>query len=132
MATRNQTQRTILLIDDDTNIRKMTRLRLERAGYRVATAARGELGLSMARIEHPDLIILDVLMPLMDGREVLKRLKADPETRDVPVGLLTVVTTDEQMSEPIPPGAAFYLTKPYDSDELLQKVEVALSKRSQR
>ncbi len=122
MASGKETRRTILLIDDDTNIRKMTRLRLERAGYRVATAARGELGLSMAKIEHPDLIILDVLMPLMDGREVLKRLKADTETQQIPVGMLTVVTDDERMSEPIPPGAAFHLTKPYESGDLLEKI----------
>ena len=125
------TGRTVLLIDDESNIRKVTRLRLEVEGYTVLTAARGEVGLSLAKMERPDVILLDVLMPHMDGREVLRRLKADPETQDIPVVMLTVVGTEDELFEPIGPGAVVHVTKPYESEDLVQKVKQVLSEHPQ-
>jgi len=119
----------ILLIDDESNVRKMTKARLEQAGYDVLSAARGELGLDVAQREKPDAIILDVMMPQMDGREVLKRLKADPETHDIPVIILTVIQPGDDMADPIPPGADAHLSKPYRPDELLQKLRGILDER---
>ena len=76
--------RTVLLVEDESNIRKMTRARLEREGYTVLTATQGDMGLTMAKREQPDVILLDVLMPIIDGREVLRRLKADAATQQIP------------------------------------------------
>ena len=119
----------VLLIDDESNIRKMTKTRLEQAGFDVLSAARGEAGLDIARREKPDAIILDVMMPQMDGREVLKRLKAEPETKDIPVIILTVIQPGEEMADPIPAGAAIYMSKPYRPDELVQKLQRILDER---
>ncbi len=116
----------MLLVEDESNIRKMTRARLEREGYTVLTASQGDMGLAMAKREQPDLILLDVLMPKTDGREVLRRLKADAATQQIPVIMLTVVGMDEALSDPMPPGAVFHVTKPYDPQDLLAKVRMAL------
>ena len=122
---------TILLIDDDMSIRKVTTARLERAGYRVVTAQEGEEGLKMARTEQPQAILLDIMMPRMDGREVLRRLKADPETRNIPVILLTVVGEDEALYAPLGQDRALFVLKPYNPRELLEKIHTVLLKRQE-
>jgi two-component system cell cycle response regulator len=131
MAEETATQ-TVLIIEDDTNIRKMTSLRLAREGYRVLTAPAGEEGLEVARRERPHVILLDVLMPEMDGREVLRRLKADPDTCDIPVILLSVLRPEDGLAESIPQGQAIYLSKPYKHQDLLKTVHFALSGRSRQ
>ena len=118
---------TILIIDDDTSVRKVAKVRLEREGYRVVAAADGDEGLQLAQMEHPQLILLDILMPRMDGREVLRRLKADPATHAIPVILLTVLEAQDELHEPIGPGYADRLSKPYNPDHLLQKVRALLA-----
>jgi CheY-like chemotaxis protein len=119
-------QSTILIIDDDTSVRKVAQIRLQREGYRVLAAADGEEGLRLARAERPQVILLDILMPRMDGREVLRRLKADPATHAIPVLLLTVIEAHDELHEPIGPGWADRLSKPYNPDQLLQKVQALL------
>ena len=119
---------TILVIDDDPGVRKVAVLRLEREGYRVLAAADGEEGVSLAKTEHPDVVLLDILMPRMDGREVLRRLKGDPATHAIPIILLTVIEAHDEAREPIGPGYADWLSKPYNPDHLLQKVQAAMTR----
>ena len=118
--------KTVLLIDDDANIRKMTSVRLEREGYRVLTAANGEQGLAMALAEHPDAILLDIAMPGIDGREVFTRLKADASTREIPVILLTVVFPSEDRNTRDLLDGVPRQTKPYKPAELLAKIRAVL------
>ena len=124
-----KTGQTILMIEDDPSIRKMAKIRLEREGYRVIAAPDGLEGLRLAKSERPHLILLHIMMPRMDGREVLRRLKEDQETQPIPVILLTVIGAQDEMYAPIGPGAEDRLLKPYRPQELLKRVQVALSKR---
>lgn len=119
-------RRQVLVADDDPDIAELVRLHLERTGYQVLVAGRGAQVLEMARQHHPSLIVLDILLPDVDGREVLKRLKAEPATADIPVVMLTVVADDGSAFDL---GAAGYLTKPIDERELLDAARLAFSRR---
>jgi signal transduction histidine kinase/CheY-like chemotaxis protein len=107
---------TVLVIDDEPPVRDLMRRFLGKEGFRVLTAANGEDGLRIAREQHPDAITLDVMMPGMDGWTVLSALMADPELRDIPVIMLTIV---EDRSTGYALGASEYLGKPIDRDRLL-------------
>lgn len=115
----------ILVVDDEPNIVDLLRYQLERAGYTVCTARRGEDALNIARREHPDLITLDMLMAGMDGSEVLARLKADEETADIPVVIISIVAERENL---MAMGAMDFLPKPLEERELLTTVERVLSR----
>jgi PAS domain S-box-containing protein len=116
----------VLVADDDADIAELMKLQLQDASYRTSIVGRGVQVLEVARRQRPDLIILDILLPDMDGRAVLEALKAEPMTADIPVVMLTVVADDGSAFEL---GAAGYLNKPIDGDELLEAVEMALSRR---
>lgn len=118
---------TILIIDDDPSVRKVAQFRLEREGYRVLVASNGDEGLRLAKAERPGVILLDILMPGMNGREVLRRLKGDAETSPIPVILLTVVEAHDELTDPIGPGWIDRVSKPYNPDQLLQAVQRVLS-----
>lgn len=119
-------KRRALVADDDPDIAELVKLQLQEAGYHVTVVGRGVKVLEMARRHSPDLILLDILLPDMDGRAVLEALKSDPATADIPVVMLTVVMDDGTAFDL---GAAGYLTKPIDRDELLNAVQTALSRR---
>ena len=118
--------RTILMIDDEANARKMGKLLLEREGYRVLTAAHGEEGLILAKVERPDAILLDIMMPKMDGFETLRRLRADQDTKDTAVIMVTARGGEHDISASFKLGAVFHIEKPYETQDLLQKIIVAL------
>jgi CheY-like chemotaxis protein len=101
----------VLVIDDDPNVRDLLQRQLGRDGYRVIAAADGAHGLALARENKPAVITLDVMMPGMDGWAVLTALKADPDTADIPVIMMTIVD-DKHLGFAL--GAADYLTKPID------------------
>jgi CheY-like chemotaxis protein/anti-sigma regulatory factor (Ser/Thr protein kinase) len=111
---------TVLVIDDEPASRDLLERFLSREGFRVVTAAGGEEGLRLARETRPDVVTLDVVMPGMDGWAVLSALKADPDLRDIPVVVLTVV---DERNLGFALGAADYLTKPLDRDRVLAVVE---------
>jgi signal transduction histidine kinase/DNA-binding response OmpR family regulator len=115
----------ILVVDDEPNILDLLRYQLERAGYTVRTARRGEEALTIARRERPDLITLDMLMAGMDGSEVLERLKSDGETADIPVVIISIVADRENL---MAMGAVDFLPKPLEEIELLMTVERVLSR----
>ena len=117
---------TVLMIDDEANARKMGKLLLEREGYRVLTAAHGEEGLILAKVERPDTILLDVMMPKMDGFETLRRLRADQDTKDIAVIMVTARGGEQDIAASFKLGAVFHIEKPYETQDLLQKIIVAL------
>ena len=120
-------QRTVLLIDDESNARKVTKLLLEREGFRVLTAATGEEGLILAKVERPDVILLDVMMPKMNGYETLKRLRDDVDTAAVPVIMVTARGTEHDIATSFRLGAVFHIEKPYETRDLLNKLSIALT-----
>ena len=109
----------ILAVDDERHIVRLIQVNLERAGYQVATAFDGPEALKKVDSEKPDLVVLDVMMPRMDGFEVLKRLQANPETRDIPVIMLTAKAQDADVFRGWASGVSAYLTKPFNPLELL-------------
>jgi CheY-like chemotaxis protein len=119
--------RTVLAVDDEANSRKMIKLLLEREGYRVVTASNGEEGLLLAKVEQPAIILLDVMMPKMDGHETLKRLRADQDTNGIPVIMVTARGTEHDIAASFRLGAVFHVEKPYETKDLLQKIQVALT-----
>lgn len=121
--------KTILLIDDDAHIRKMASVRLESEGYRVLTASRGDDGLTLVKKHHPDLILLDLVMPGLDGREVVRALREDATTKDIPVILLTVVepSEDSTAASNVNLDGLMRQLKPYKPAELLAKIRTLLS-----
>ena len=121
---------TVLVVDDDLVIQKLLQVNFEMEGYDVITAGDGEEGLAKAQAEHPDAIVLDVMMPKMDGLEVARRLKSDDATRAIPIILLSAKAQQADVQAGQATGADEYLTKPFDPLELLQRVG-ALIERTQ-
>lgn len=108
----------ILAVDDEKAIVRLVQVNLEREGYEVVTAYDGREALEKVASERPDLIVLDVMMPYMDGFEVLQQLKKDPETRDIPVIMLTAKAQDADVFRGWQSGVDCYLTKPFNPMEL--------------
>jgi DNA-binding response OmpR family regulator len=112
--------RRVLVADDDEDIVDLLRMNLAAGGYEVEAAYDGEQAWEAVLASPPDLVVLDVMMPKMDGLEVLARLRAEPRTREVPVVMLTARTTDTDVWQGWQAGADYYLTKPFDLRELLR------------
>jgi two-component system alkaline phosphatase synthesis response regulator PhoP len=113
----------ILAVDDERHIVRLVEVNLQRAGYDVVTAFDGREALEKVQSERPDLIVLDVMMPYMDGFEVLKRLKQDPVTAQIPVIMLTAKAQDADVFRGWQSGVDCYLTKPFNPMELLTFVK---------
>lgn len=112
----------ILIADDDPILIEILKFRLEGAGYTVEVARDGEQALEAARTVRPDLIVLDSMMPVVSGPEVLTELKDDPELDRVPVVMLTARDGDADIVSSLKAGAAEYLTKPFIPQELLVRI----------
>ncbi|MDQ2732330.1 MAG: response regulator [Armatimonadota bacterium] len=113
----------ILAVDDEKHIVRLVQVNLERAGYTVVTAFDGVEALEKVKGEKPDMIVCDVMMPRMDGFEVLRNLKADAATRDIPVIMLTAKAQDADVFKGWQSGVDAYLTKPFNPMELLAFVK---------
>jgi two-component system alkaline phosphatase synthesis response regulator PhoP/two-component system response regulator VicR len=116
----------ILAVDDQPQIVRLIQVNLQKAGFEVLSAFDGEEGLQKARDERPDLVILDVIMPKRDGFSVLREIKANPETRHMPVIMLTVKAQDADIFEGLKEGAELYLPKPFHPTELVSLVRRVL------
>ena len=116
----------ILLAEDEAQIGDMVSFKLANAGHDVVRVVDGEAALAAAAREHPDVIILDVMMPGLDGFSVLGRLKADPSLRAIPVIMLTARGQERDILSGLQGGAADYVVKPFSLKELLARVDVAL------
>lgn len=113
----------ILACDDEKNIVRLIQVNLERAGYNVITAYDGKEALHKVLHEHPDLVVLDVMMPYMDGFEVLQNLRRHAITRDIPVIMLTAKAQDNDVFRGWQSGVDCYLTKPFHPAELISFVK---------
>jgi len=118
----------ILLVEDNEINRDMLSRRLERRGYQVAIALDGEQGVSMAGLEPPDLILMDMSLPVLDGWEAARLLKAAPETRAIPIIALTAHAMVGDREKAIEAGCDDYDTKPVEFQRLLEKTETILAK----
>jgi len=110
--------RRVLFADDDAGMRAIVLLNLQAEGFEVTAVEDGDDALREAERLRPDLIVLDVMMPGRDGFEVLRMLKARPETAEIPVVLLTAKATDADVWEGWKSGADYYMTKPFNPDDL--------------
>lgn len=113
----------ILVCDDERHIVRLIQVNLEKQGYQVVTAYDGKEGLEKVQSEKPDLMVLDVMMPYMDGFEVLKALRRDAATETLPVIMLTAKAQDKDVFEGYHYGADMYLTKPFNPMELVAFVK---------
>jgi two-component system alkaline phosphatase synthesis response regulator PhoP/two-component system response regulator VicR len=113
----------ILVCDDERSIVRLIQVNLEKQGYNVVTAYDGKDGLEKIRAEKPDLVVLDVMMPYMDGFEVLKNLRRESATEALPVIMLTAKAQDKDVFEGYHYGADMYLTKPFNPMELITFVK---------
>ncbi|QBD80073.1 response regulator transcription factor [Ktedonosporobacter rubrisoli] len=119
----------VLVIDDEENIIEFIRLGLRYEGFQVESASDGEQGITVAQRINPDLVILDIMMPGMDGLEVCQRLRSNPTTRDVPILMLTAKDDVRDRILGLRTGADDYLTKPFDFDELLERIRAILRRQ---
>ena len=113
----------ILVVDDEDDILHFLELVLREKGYDVATASGGHEALTKAQLEQPNLILLDIMMPQMDGWEVLKLLRVDEETADIPVAMLSARTEAKDRVQGLQEGAIDYICKPFSLQDLLVKIE---------
>ncbi len=120
---------TILVIEDEADIRDLIRHNLERERFRVLCADSGEEGIGVARRESPDLVLLDVMLPGMDGLEVCRALRSRPETRSVPIVMLTARAEDSDVIVGLELGADDYITKPFSPRVLLARLRAVLRRR---
>ena len=116
----------ILIVDDNATNVKILQTRLRREGYEVITAADGEAGLAAAREQTPDLILLDVMMPKLDGIEVCRRLRADPAFPFTPIIMVTAMADSKDVVAGLEAGGDEYLTKPVDHAALAARVRSML------
>ena len=116
----------ILVVDDEIYIVHILDFSLGMEGYEVLTALDGEQALEKARAEKPDLIVLDIMMPKLDGYETCKRLKADPTTKDVPVILLSAKGRNVDQKVGFEVGADDYITKPFSPRKLVERINAIL------
>jgi len=120
----------VLVVDDEPYMIEMIRPRLVNSGYDVISAVTGEDCLAKAEKERPDLILLDILLPGMSGIEVLKRLKSNKQTRNIPVIMVTALAGKDTETKGLESGATYFISKPFDSQELLSDVQKAMEKRA--
>jgi len=119
----------ILMVEDDEMNRDMLSRRLERRGYEVVMARDGSAGVQMAAEEQPDVILMDMSLPVLDGWEATRRLKADARTRDIPVIALTAHAMADDERKALDAGCDDFDTKPVDLNRLVAKIETLVSRR---
>lgn len=120
----------VLVADDDNNLRKILCLFLKNARYETVEAANGREALQMAKSQEPDLILMDIMMPMLDGFTVCRLLKDDPETRGIPVLICTAKNRKEDLVAAIKAGAEDYIIKPFTKETVISKIQKALSAKT--
>jgi len=114
----------ILIIEDEPTLQKTLSIALEQAGYEIKGALDGEIGLRLAKETKPDMILLDLILPKMDGFEVLEEIKKDENIKDIPVIILTNLESSQDIEKALVLGAKTYLVKAnYDLKDVIQKVK---------
>lgn len=121
-------KRRVLVVDDEPNIAKIVKKQLEVSGYDVIVAVDGEMALTKVREEHPDVILLDVMLPKRNGYEVLGILKQDEQLKHIPVMMLTARAQQQDQQASLEHGADAYLAKPFQLEELVEQVKALLER----
>jgi len=127
-AKKEQAHAKILIVDDEEDLLSTVAYRLKFAECNVVTASNGLEGLEQARAEKPDLILLDTNMPQMNGHEMLGRLRADDELKDIPVIMLTARCEAQDVATASAYGVSDYVTKPFDFTQLMEKIRTILAR----
>ncbi|MEJ2628904.1 MAG: response regulator, partial [bacterium] len=121
----------ILIIEDETDIQELIQFNLEKEGYRITATLTGEEGVSQAKSSSPDLILLDLMLPGIDGFEVCRRLKSDTETKKIPIVMLTAKGEDTDIVSGLELGADDYITKPFQPRVLIARIRSVLRRAHQ-
>jgi two-component system phosphate regulon response regulator PhoB len=132
LQTRPMTRERILVVDDEEDLLELVNYNLSREGFRVECVASGEAALAAARRNLPDLIVLDLLLPHVDGLEICRRLKSDDKTRHIPVVMLTAKSEEADMVTGLELGADDYITKPFSPRVLLARIRAILRRKAQQ
>jgi DNA-binding response OmpR family regulator len=119
----------ILVADDEPDVLALVLYRLRNSGYGVVGAQDGEEALQLVHDRSPDLLVLDVMMPKLDGYELTRRLRAQEQTRGIPIILLTARAQESDVASGFDAGADDYLRKPFNPDELVARVRAVLGRR---
>lgn len=122
----DESSRKILIVDDDPSMARLIGMALAAQGYEVYEALNGIRGYKVARQEQPDLVLLDIMMPDIDGYEVFRRIKLDPATQKIPVVFVSSKFNNEDIEKGMEMGATAYITKPFDLSCLLDAVDEAI------
>jgi DNA-binding response OmpR family regulator len=120
----------ILIVDDEPNIVLALELLMKREGYEIRTVGDGERAVEAAETFRPDLILLDVMMPRMDGFEVCQRIRADASLKDISIVMLTAKGREVEREKGLALGADLYITKPFSTREVVRKVKEMLAAKS--
>jgi len=121
----------ILTVDDEPDVRRLIEIKLKKAGFEVITAADGEEGVEKAKAENPDLILMDVMMPKMDGYTAVEKIKTEMNPAPL-VMMLTAKGTEDDVMQGLVGGADDYITKPFAPRELVARVKVVLIKAGRK
>jgi DNA-binding response OmpR family regulator len=121
----------ILAVDDESDVLLIVKTGLQTEGYDVITASNGFDAITLAKEEKPDLILLDIMMPEMDGFETLGKLKQDDSTAQIPVIMLTGLSERAKIQQALVSGTQYYVVKPFEFEDLLVKVRTALRSSSE-
>jgi two-component system alkaline phosphatase synthesis response regulator PhoP len=132
LKSRSMTRERILVVDDEEDLLELVNYNLSREGFRVECVATGEAALAAARKNLPDLIVLDLLLPSVDGLEICRRLKADEKTRHIPIIMLTAKSEESDMVTGLELGADDYMTKPFSPRVLLARVRAILRRKAKQ
>jgi DNA-binding response OmpR family regulator len=122
----------VLVAEDEQSVRMLIEYKLTNSGYKVVTVEDGVKALELARELLPAIILLDVMMPMMTGFEVLSRLRQDERTRSIPILLVTAQTKEDEVLKGLEMGAEDYITKPFSPNELAARVKKVLSHANRR
>ncbi|HCC54007.1 MAG TPA: DNA-binding response regulator [Desulfobulbaceae bacterium] len=120
---------TILVVEDDENIQQLVGYNLTKAGFQVIYADKGEQAFDLIRIEKPALVVLDLMLPGLNGFEVCKLLRKDPKTRNLPIVMLTAKSEENDMAMGLDLGADDYITKPFSPKILISRIKAALRRK---
>jgi len=124
-------KKNILIVEDDPQTVKLVRFILEKNNYSTILANDGEQGLRIAREKKPDLVILDLMLPGMDGYRVCEALKNDANTKEIPVLVLTALDSGADFEKALEKKADWYITKPFEAQHLLKRVSYLIEKRKE-
>jgi len=115
-----------LIVEDHPDLLEVLTLQLEKMGFAVVSANTGMEGVTKAVEEKPQLILMDIMMPGMDGREATRRIRSNQETKDIPILVITALTKESQLRECIKAGCNDYIVKPFTPEKLLKKIQTVL------